>query len=332
MDILTQGLLGGLLAQSVARKDEKRLATVAGIVAGLIADADVLISSSSDPLLQIEYHRHFTHALIFIPFGAAIALFLLWPFMRQKLPLSRLYIFCLAGFSLSGVLDSFTSYGTHLFWPFTDTRTSFNLIAIVDPVFTLILLVALIMGLQKLHRAFAVSGLLLAASYLGFGFIQQQRAETLAIELASSRGHELERHLVKPTIGNLVLWRSIYVHQGDIYVDAIRVGYFGGSKIYQGQVVPRFSMARDYPGLDSTTVLHRDINRFIRFSDDWVAVDASRQHVLGDVRYSLLPASTRPLWGIELDPENPENHAKYLFFRENDTSHRQKFLDMVLGK
>lgn len=77
MDLLTQGLLGGVLAQSVARKEEKKLATLVGIAAGLLADADVLISSSSDPLLNIEYHRHFTHSLLFIPFGAAIALALL---------------------------------------------------------------------------------------------------------------------------------------------------------------------------------------------------------------------------------------------------------------
>ena len=44
-----------------------------GLAAGLLADADVLISSANDPLLNIEYHRHFSHSLFFIPIGAAIA-------------------------------------------------------------------------------------------------------------------------------------------------------------------------------------------------------------------------------------------------------------------
>ena len=43
MDILTQGLLGGVLAQSVAKKEETKLATVVGIIAGLISDADIFI-------------------------------------------------------------------------------------------------------------------------------------------------------------------------------------------------------------------------------------------------------------------------------------------------
>ncbi len=39
----------------------------------VIPDMDVLIRSASDPLLAIEYHRHFTHALAFIPVGGLIA-------------------------------------------------------------------------------------------------------------------------------------------------------------------------------------------------------------------------------------------------------------------
>ena len=32
-----------------------------------------------DALLVLDYHRHFTHALAFVPFGALIAALLLWP-------------------------------------------------------------------------------------------------------------------------------------------------------------------------------------------------------------------------------------------------------------
>lgn len=91
MDILTQGLLGGVLAQSVAGKNEKKIATFAGVVAGLLADADILIRSSSDPLLNIEYHRHFSHSLLFIPIGAAIALIILWPLLHRHIATKRLY-------------------------------------------------------------------------------------------------------------------------------------------------------------------------------------------------------------------------------------------------
>jgi inner membrane protein len=76
LDLLTQGLLGGTLALSLASKKEVRQAAVIGFVAGLLADADILIKASNDPLLNVELHRHFTHALIFIPIGALIASFM----------------------------------------------------------------------------------------------------------------------------------------------------------------------------------------------------------------------------------------------------------------
>ena len=63
MDIVTQGILGATVAQSAAKKQHVRLAAFIGFVAGVIADADVLIRSSSDPcyrwntivILPIQY-------------------------------------------------------------------------------------------------------------------------------------------------------------------------------------------------------------------------------------------------------------------------------------
>ena len=85
MDLLTQGLLGASLAQSGTRQNETRLATGVGFFAGLLADADILIQSVNDPLLTVEFHRHFTHSIFFVPFGSLIAALILWPFLRKRL-------------------------------------------------------------------------------------------------------------------------------------------------------------------------------------------------------------------------------------------------------
>jgi inner membrane protein len=332
MDILTQGLLGGVLAQSVAKVEEKKLATFIGIFAGLLADADILIRSANDPLLNIEYHRHFTHSLFFIPVGAAIALMLLWPFIKSRISTGRLYLFCLAGYSMSGVLDASTSYGTHLFWPLSDERVAFNIISIIDPVFTLILLFSLLLGLRIKSKRLAYIGLLLCSVYLVLGFIQLQRAQFLAQELIHKRGHVSVKHVVKPTLANLVLWRSVYRFDNRIYVDAVRVGFFGESKIYEGESVKVMATQQDLPGLDPATVLYADIQRFTRFSDGFIAFDPSQKNVLGDIRYSMLPVSAKPLWGIVINAEHPQEHADYRFFRDNSNEIRQTFINMVLGR
>ncbi|MEJ2328400.1 MAG: metal-dependent hydrolase [Gammaproteobacteria bacterium] len=330
MDVLTQGLVGGVLAQSLARKNEKKIATLVGVVAGLLADADILIRSSSDPLLNIEYHRHFTHSLVFIPVGAAIAMLLLWPFVRRYLSARRLYLFSLAGFSMSGVLDAFTSYGTHLFWPFSDERVALNIISIVDPVFTLILLVTLLTGLRLGHRKVAFAGLVLCMMYLGIGFVQSQRAGQVAEDLRDKRGHLATQSVVKPTLANLVLWRSVYIHEDRIHVDAIRVGLFDAGRVIEGESVARFSLDRDLPQLDESSVLYTDIVRFLSFSDGYVALDPMQANVLGDIRYSMLPVSARPLWGIVIDPDRPQVHADYRFFRDSSPSVRESFLSLLL--
>jgi inner membrane protein len=330
VDPLTQAALGAALAQSAAKPQEARLAATVGAVAGLLADADVLIRSSSDPLLTLDYHRHFSHSLIFVPAGALIAAVLLWPFLRRHLAFSRLYLFSFLGFALSGALDACTSYGTHLLWPFSDEPVAWNLISVVDPVFTLGLLAAVVCGAVRHRPKTALIGLGFAAVYLLAGWIQQQRALGVVEELARARGQTTDQLLVKPTLGNLLLWRSIYLHGENFHIDAIRVGR-GPSRIYEGGSLKRALPHRNPFELppDSTTL--RDAERFHRFSDGFTARHPELKNVLGDARYSMTPNGLIPLWGIEIDPQRPEAHVKYRVFRDTGQDQRRRFWSMLLG-
>lgn len=331
MDLFTQGLLGASMAQSGSKQHETRLATGIGFFAGLVADADILIRSDNDPLLNIEFHRHFTHSLFFVPFGALIAAMLLWLFLRKRLAFSRIYLFALLGYCLSGVLDAFTSYGTHLLWPLNDERVALNMISVVDPVFTLILLTAVIVAFRKHAQRAAQIGLLLAGVYLTFGWVQLQRAETIATDLAMGRGHEIDSLLVKPTLANLVLWRSIYETNGRLYVDAIRVGLFAEPRIYEGESVEKFVLERDMSTLPESSTLAQDIKRFTMFSAGLVAIRPEQPNVLVDVRYANLPMQLSPLWGIEMDVTQPNQHAKYTVYRDASSETRQQFLKLLKG-
>lgn len=331
MDILTQGLLGGVLAQTVAKKEETKLATIVGIFAGLIADADIFIASSSDPLLNIEFHRHFTHSVFFIPLGALIAMAILWPFLHNKLTNARLYLYSIMGYSLSGFLDACTSYGTHLFWPLSDERVSFNIISIIDPVFTLVLITAIIFTLKTKAKHFAQIGLVMIFSYLLLGMVQHQRAMDVAEELAKSRGHETLKHVVKPTMANNFLWRSVYISDNKIYVDAIRLGLFSENKIYTGESVEKFSLENYALKHELSPVIKQDIQRFTAFSNGYIAFDKTRPDVIGDIRYSMLPISAKPLWGIVLDKDKPGEHANYLFFRDTRSEVRKTFISLLYG-
>lgn len=331
MDLFTQGLLGASVAQSGARGNETRVAAGIGFFAGIVADADILIQSENDPLLNIEFHRHFTHSIFFVPFGALIAAGLAWLLLRKRLPFSRIYWFAFLGYCLSGVLDAFTSYGTNLLWPLSDARIAFNMISVIDPIFTLILLGAVIYALWKKTHLAARCGLVLAACYLSLGWLQVQRAQDITQTLAAERGHTIERLLVKPTLGNLVLWRSVYQSDGRLYVDAIRIGPFSAARVYAGDSVQLFDVSRDMPDLPESSILAEDIARFTHFSDGLVAIWPQRPDVLIDVRYSNLPMTLSPLWGIEMDTTQPDRRAQYAVYRDASTETRQTFITLLKG-
>lgn len=330
MDILTQGLVGGVLAQTVAENKQRRDATVIGMLSGLLADADIIISSASDPLLTLEYHRHFTHSLLFIPFGALIASLLLFYFFRNQLSFQKVYLFALMGYCMSGMLDAFTTYGTNLFWPFSDARVAWNLVSVFDPVFTLALLVALVISLKYSSSRALYFGLGFCACYLATGYIQKHRAAEMAMEIAQQRGHQVIKSVVKPTLANLLLWRSVYIHEDTVYVDAVRPGIFSQNKTYPGD-----SASLVTPGtiknISKDSVLYNDIQRFNYFSNGYIVYQEGT-NIIGDGRYSMLPNSSKPLWGIEFDPEQPDKHVEFKFYRENSKEIRNAFINMVLGK
>ena len=166
MDPLTQGLLGAAAAQALVGKQLGGRAWLIGAVGGVLPDADVFIGSAEDPLLAVEVHRQFTHALAFIPVGGAVAgtpWLLRKKYRYQWKPVLGAAV---AGYATHGLLDACTTYGTQLLWPFSSLRVAWNCISIVDPVFTLVLLAGVAGAAWARRRAPAA-----VALGLGFGVV-----------------------------------------------------------------------------------------------------------------------------------------------------------------
>lgn len=312
MDPISQGVLGTAASQLVANRKEKLEAAGIGFMAALAADLDVVIRSSVDPLMFLEYHRHFTHALVFIPIGALLCAWL-YVGLRQTLrrsqasPLSfaRVYLFAFAGYATHALLDACTTYGTQLFWPFSNMRVAWNNVSVVDPLFTLVLLVFVILAVSKRSDGWARVAAVYAISYLLLGVAQQNRAEDVARELANARGHSPHELGVKPSFANILVWKSVYQHGGSYYVDAIRVGL--STQVYPGTSTQKLAVMRQFPWLDRHSQQAKDIERFRWFSADHLGVDPQNPNRVIDVRYSLVPNQLEGMWGIELDPQAAAN-------------------------
>jgi inner membrane protein len=335
MDPLSQGVAGATLAGAFAPKGLKRKALVAGFCGGMTADLDVLIRSDTDPLLTLQYHRHFTHALAFIPIGGALTALVLslLPWLRRGLGWGRLFLFTTLGYATSGVVDACTSYGTYLYWPFSDARVAWNTLPIIDLVYTGLLLVFLCLSFINRRALFGWLGLAVGIGYPLLGEWQHRKAEAVIREVAAERGHAgVSRLTAKPAPLSLLLWRTVYLHGDRYFVDALHVPFRGEARLYPGDSTPAQEFPEDFPELRRDSRLYHDLARFDHFSDGYLYMPEGMRHFVGDLRYAMIPNSLEPLWGVRWAPGAHDAAVTFETFRTVDETRRQRFLDMLLGQ
>ena len=330
MDPISQGTLGVALAQTIANRKNFVKITLIGCLAGMVPDLDVLIQSKEDPLLFLEFHRQFTHSLIFIPIGALIVASALFLFVKKTLAFHVVYLAALLGYATHALLDACTSYGTLLLWPFSDVRIAWNNVSVVDPLFTVPALILVICALSSKKRLYTALALTWCCLYLMLGFIQHERTYRMALEIANERQHSPYRLTLKPSFGNLILWKAVYEHEGRYHVDAIRT--FRTATWCSGESIEVFDYDRHLPTLDKDSQQSIDIERFRWFSQDYLGYDYQSQ-LVADIRYSMIPSQIKPMWGLQINPaKNQKEHAVWIASRNLEEEQLGLFGDMLTGE
>ncbi len=331
MDPCSQGLIGASLACLKAKSNDLRYAAFFGFVGGVSPDLDILIRSKNDSLLFIEYHRHFSHSLFFIPFGGFIVSLLLFYFFKNKQSFKKIYLFVTLGFLSHGLLDACTSYGTSIFWPVSENRISLNIISIIDPIYTIILLFFLIIGVARKSSKYFSFGISISMLYLFLGLVQKHRVEQSIQRLAKERNHNISRILIKPTLGNNILWRSVYQSNDFYYVDAVYAPLFRNSKIKEGVNIKVIDKETIFPELGYDSIQRQDIRRFSFFSQDFIYLHPDHKDIIADLRYGTLPHDYKSLWGIEIDLENKNQHVNFRNLRNFKYEEYEDFWSMIKG-
>ena len=330
MDPISQGALGAVCAQVGAKKQKLVYAGVLGLIAGLAPDLDIFLRSSDDPLLFLQFHRQFTHSLIFAPVGAFFITILSWRMVKKYLSFLEAYKSCLLGFLSHGLLDACTTYGTQNLWPFSNVRVAWNTISIIDPLITVPLICFIILGCIKRRKIFVYFGLVWSLAYLFLGAFQNFRATAISQVIASSRGHVPKNLTVKPSFGNLVLWKSIYEFEGFYYTDAIRI--IVDKKICLGERTEKFIPGKHTPKLIPGSQLAKDIERFRKFSNGYLSFKEESSLIL-DARYSMIPNEFSPLWGITVNLDSNQNkHADWWENNSVTVEKKTKFLALLKGE
>ncbi len=210
MDSLTHLVLGAVVGEIAARKQLGAKALALGAVAQYVPDLDVVAALWLNPADNLVAHRGITHSFLFVALGSVAFAWVARAVFRRPIAPWHFWIgFFALQLSLHIFIDAFNAYGAGWLEPFSSRKITFDTLYVVDPVFTLPLIVALT-GLLfarsiRRRRNFALAGIALSGLYLimtiGMRWIVVNQVESETAKLA-----EHDKLLVTPAPLNSLLW------------------------------------------------------------------------------------------------------------------------------
>ena len=196
MDPVSQATLGALAAHVGAGRQLGARAIAVGAGAGLLPDIDVLFSIGGDYFDAIASHRGITHSLFFAPIVGPLLGWAAWRIdgTLDGARLKRWVLALTAALFSHPLLDLMTPYGTQLLLPFSNARFAIDAMPIIDPVYTLILLIGVILAWRRpSRRAASAAALLLSSGYIGYAWtLNEAAARTAQAQLAAAGVEDVE--------------------------------------------------------------------------------------------------------------------------------------------
>ncbi len=232
MDSVTQAVLGASVAYVVGGRVLGTRALAIGAIVGSLPDLDVLVPYE-DAVENFTYHRSWSHSyLVLSAVAVCLALsFRAW-FQHRRMSFRHAFLMLWLVLVTHPLLDSFTVYGTQVFWPVSDFPVAWGTIFIIDPLFTLPMLISIVIvwkrdrRIPRLMNAAKSRGACLTTMRLGLGISVGYLLLTVALfcyvttsvqPAFAAQGIDRERYMVLPAPGS-VLWRVIG-RQSDHYLE-----------------------------------------------------------------------------------------------------------------
>jgi len=216
MDSLSQILLGAAVAEVTLGKKIGRSALIIGGALATLPDLDILVHYT-DAVASFTYHRSWSHSIFVL---SLISLPMAWlldkiyrvKFAKERLvPSYRNWLTCTWLVLITHpLLDGFTIYGTQLLWPLQTPPIAWGTLFIIDPLYTVPLLIAFIVAWKKRARALqaAALGLIFSTTYIGVSVLSQQHARMVAMKSLNKQSISNSKVLIAPSPFS-ILWRII---------------------------------------------------------------------------------------------------------------------------
>jgi inner membrane protein len=287
MDSVTQILLGASVGVAVmGRRTALWKSALWGGVAGLLPDLDVLLDHG-DPVLNMIRHRAETHALLLLTLFAFPMAWMVSRVHAQPQRYARWWWALMLALVTHPLLDLMTIYGTQVFQPFSDEAYGLGSIFIIDPLYSLPLLVGVVAALRvkTVGRALRINGWALAFStaYLAWSALGQAWVTRHARQSLQAQGLPSQQILVTPAPFNTVLWRVVAL-DGERFHE----GFYS---FLDGARAVRFVAHARGAALAAHNEKHPQIQRLARFTDGFFKIEGNNGRlVVTDLRMGQEPA------------------------------------------
>jgi inner membrane protein len=304
MDSLTQIVLGAAVGEVVLGKKVGNKAMIYGAIAGTIPDLDVFVGNFYDTVTALEVHRGFSHSLLFALLAAPVFGGLISKIHKQAnwFQWSKLIFWSVFTHPL---LDSFTTWGTQLFWPF-DLRIAVKSIFVIDPLYTLPFLVCLIVASRYKRTALKRRqwnrwGLIMSSSYLAVTLVLKSMAffkfET-ALAHQNISYSELE---TRPSPFNAILWSA--------NVETEEAFLIGNYSFFDTQPIKFRFFPKNHHKIEHLEH-YNNLNRLKAVTKGWYMIsDQEGELYLNDLRFGLLnmnPDSQNFAFSYQLEEINQQ--------------------------
>ena len=303
MDSLTQMALGAAVGTAVLGRRVGARAAVWGAIAGTLPDLDVLVPYG-DPVRDFTFHRAESHSLFWLTVVAPfIAVLPAWLHRATEVAFRQWWLLVWLALVTHPLLDAFTIYGTQLLLPFSDYPVGVGSVFIIDPLYTVPLLVGLAaaLALRRRHpeRAWRwnAAGLALSTLYLGWSVAAQSHVEGVANRSLAATPLAHARTLVTPAPFNTLLWRIVVMDE-----DGYREGYYS---LFDHSPELRLVRHASDPGLLTPLRNDWDVKRLAWFSKGFYGVSEASGEVRladdspGTLRQLFGPVETAGAAGVE---------------------------------
>ncbi len=225
MDTITHALSGAVLARATFKHGQPqqtlslRARTIVGFVAAAFPDSDFVLRFI-DPLLYLNLHRGVTHSIIMLPVWALLLAGLFALLSRKKYTWRDMFPVCAIGIGIHICGDVITSFGTMILAPLSYMRFELPTTFIIDPIFSGILLLGLVVAIVTKSRIPARISMTTLLMYIVFqGMLHMQALDIGKKYIAATKLEDATVHALPQPLSPFN-WKLV-IRNGDRY----RVSY-----------------------------------------------------------------------------------------------------------